>query len=141
MPPLHSRKNSMAVRHIEPDTSGHGFRVAIVQSRFNPKIGTGLLGGALRALREAKVRIPEDIALAGFDDIPIARYLTPPLTTVRVEIAEMGRRAVDYLVNTLESGTDGSRKHDVVATTLVVRESCGSQLSSSPSSRTRTKSK
>ena len=45
----------MAARRIEPDTSGHGFRVAIVQSRFNPTIGTGLLNGALRALREAKV--------------------------------------------------------------------------------------
>ena len=45
----------MAVRHIAPDTSGHGFRVAIVQSRFNPEIGRGLLRGALRALKEAKV--------------------------------------------------------------------------------------
>jgi LacI family transcriptional regulator len=84
--------------------------------------------GALRALREAHVRVPEDLALAGFDDIPLARYLTPPLTTVRVEIAEMGRRAVDYLVNTLETGSDSSRKHDVIATTLIVRESCGAQL-------------
>ena len=84
--------------------------------------------GTLRALREARVRVPEDVALAGFDDIPLARYLTPPLTTVRVEIAEMGRRAVDYLVNTLEKSGDGSRKHDVIATTLVVRESSGAQL-------------
>ena len=61
--------------------------------------------GALRALREAQLRVPEEIALAGFDDIPIARYLTPPLTTVRVEIGEMARRAVDYLVDTLESGS------------------------------------
>ena len=84
--------------------------------------------GALRALREAQIRVPEDVALAGFDDIPIARYLTPPLTTVRIETAEMGRRAVDYLVNTLEKSRDSSRKHDVIATTLVVRESCGAQL-------------
>lgn len=84
--------------------------------------------GALRALREARVRVPEDLSLAGFDDVPIARYLTPPLTTVRVEIAEMGRRAVDYLVNTLETGSDGSRKHDLIAATLVVRESCGAHL-------------
>lgn len=82
--------------------------------------------GALRGFREAHVRVPEDLALAGFDDIPMARYLTPPLTTVRVEIAEMGRRAVDYLVTTLESGGDGDRKQDVVATTLVIRDSCGS---------------
>jgi len=45
----------MAVKHIDPDLAGDGFRVAIVQSRFNPVIGNGLLGGALRALREANV--------------------------------------------------------------------------------------
>lgn len=91
--------------------------------------------GALLALREAHVRVPEDMALAGFDDIPMARYLTPPLTTVRVETAEMGRRAVDYLVNTLETGGNGSRKHDLIATTLVVRESCGAQLAGGPSKK------
>lgn len=84
--------------------------------------------GALRALREAHLRVPEDVALAGFDDIPLARYLTPPLATVRVETAEMGRRAVDYLVDTLEKGEGSRRKHDVIATSLVVRESCGARL-------------
>lgn len=84
--------------------------------------------GALHALREAQIRVPEQIALAGFDDIPIARYLTPPLTTVRVEIAELGRRAVDHLVKTIETGADSGRKHDLIATTLVIRESCGAQL-------------
>ena len=47
--------------------------------------------GALSAFREAGLRVPEDIAMVGFDDIPIARFLTPPLTTVHVEIAELGR--------------------------------------------------
>jgi LacI family transcriptional regulator len=46
--------------------------------------------GALSALREAGVRVPEDVAVVGFDDIPIARYVTPPLTTVRVSIPELG---------------------------------------------------
>jgi LacI family transcriptional regulator len=115
-------------------TEDSGYRAApeILALRVRPSAifaaNDAMAIGALRALREAHVRVPEDLALAGFDDIPIARYLTPPLTTVRVEIAEMGRRAVDYLVNTLESGSDGSRKHDVIATTLVVRESCGAQL-------------
>lgn len=80
--------------------------------------------GALRALREAGIRVPDDVSLAGFDDVPIARYLTPPLTTVRVDIAELGRRAVDQLISTLEQGANGSRTHDVIPTTLVVRESC-----------------
>ena len=46
--------------------------------------------GCLAALAEAGVKVPQDIALAGFDDIPIARYVTPPLSTMRVRIAELG---------------------------------------------------
>ena len=48
--------------------------------------------GALEALKEAGVAVPQDIALAGFDDIPIARYVSPPLTTAAVPIAEIGRQ-------------------------------------------------
>src|SRR5439155_1422803 len=54
--------------------------------------------GCLFALTEAGVRVPHDIALAGFDDIPLARFVSPPLTTVRVEVAEMGRRALESLI-------------------------------------------
>ena len=90
--------------------------------------------GALRAMREARVRVPQEIVLAGFDDIPIARYLTPPLTTVRVEIAELGRRAVDQLISSLQKDAGGSARHDVVPATLVVRESCGTALARRPDS-------
>jgi LacI family transcriptional regulator len=86
--------------------------------------------GALRALREAGIAIPDDMTLAGFDDIPMARYLTPQLTTVRVDIAEMGRRAVEYLVSSLDDSDTAIKKHEVIPTTLVVRESC-----SAPSGR------
>ena len=86
--------------------------------------------GALSAFREAGLRVPEDIALVGFDDIPIARFLTPSLTTVRVEIAELGRRAVGHVVNALENSgaleKSAAKKRDVIKTTLVVRDSCGS---------------
>ncbi|HYO79578.1 MAG TPA: LacI family DNA-binding transcriptional regulator [Thermoanaerobaculia bacterium] len=80
--------------------------------------------GALRALREAAIVVPDGMTLAGFDDIPMARYLTPQLTTVGVDIAEMGRRAVEYLVSSLEESDPAGRKHDVIPVTLVVRESC-----------------
>ena len=83
--------------------------------------------GALDALREAQVLVPDDMALVGFDDVPIARYLTPRLTTVRVEIAELGRRAVESLVSSLTGGGE-SKKVEVIPTTLVVRESCGARL-------------
>ncbi len=80
--------------------------------------------GALHALREKKLRVPEDVSLAGFDDIPLARFLTPPLTTVRVDIAELGRRAVDMLLAQME-GSSASAHKDVIPTTLIVRNSCG----------------
>jgi len=77
--------------------------------------------GALSALREVGVRVPHDIALAGFDDIPIARYVTPHLTTVSVDIAQLGRRAFDLLMSDQEG-------HEVLPATLVIRESCGSKI-------------
>lgn len=81
--------------------------------------------GALRAAREAGLRIPEDVAIVGFDDIPIARFLTPPLTTVRVQIAELGRRAVEAVLHDSDQAAGRRRKEQVIATELVVRESCG----------------
>jgi LacI family transcriptional regulator len=78
--------------------------------------------GAMTAFRDAGVRVPHDIALAGFDDIPTARYVTPPLTTVKVPIADLGRRAFDLAVS------DDQQRHEILPTTLVIRESCGSTI-------------
>lgn len=80
--------------------------------------------GALAALREAEVRVPEEIALAGFDDIPIARYTTPPLATVHVPICELGERAMLLLLDAL-TNSDHEPRREVVSTTLVVRGSAG----------------
>ncbi len=85
--------------------------------------------GLLSALQEAGLRVPEDIAVAGFDDIPIARFLTPPLTTVRLAIAELGDLAVQRLLQALSRGEDRERQHEVLPTTLVVRGSCGANAS------------
>ena len=79
--------------------------------------------GCLFALRQGGVRVPEDVALAGFDDIPLSRYVHPPLTTMRVEIAELGGRAIHRL---LEAGDDGPGEPatpELLAPRLVVRES------------------
>lgn len=84
--------------------------------------------GALSALREGGVRVPEDVALVGFDDIPISRYLTPPLTTVKVDLAELGRRAFDMLATGITNETLEER-HEILPTALVIRESCGARLS------------
>ena len=94
----------------------------------------GMAVGLLAALQEAGLRVPEDIAVAGFDDIPIARFLTPPLTTVRLAIAELGALAVKRLLLAMARGEDRERQHEVLPTTLVVRGSCGAPLSQHQSS-------
>ncbi|HEX7117567.1 MAG TPA: LacI family DNA-binding transcriptional regulator [Longimicrobiales bacterium] len=83
--------------------------------------------GALSALRAAGLRVPEDVALTGFDDVPMARYVTPPLTTVRVSIAELGMRAAARLFDSLEAGGGAEPVHELLPTELVVRCSCGAQ--------------
>lgn len=81
--------------------------------------------GALSALRELGLRVPEDIVVAGFDDIAIASYLTPRLTTVRVEAARLGERAVQLLMDAIRSRPPGSSAHEILPASLVVRESSG----------------
>lgn len=84
--------------------------------------------GALRALRESGLRVPDDVAVAGFDDIPIAGYVTPALSSVHVSISEMGAEAVQMLLNVIEEGADRKTEQRVLTTTLVVRESCGGHV-------------
>jgi LacI family transcriptional regulator len=81
--------------------------------------------GLLCAFRERQILVPEDIALAGFDDIPIARFITPPLTTVRFPIAELGRLATARLLHALNGSDEHRRNEEILPTTLVVRSSCG----------------
>lgn len=77
--------------------------------------------GCLEALRDAGVRIPDDVALAGFDDIPIARYVSPALTTAAVPIAEIGRRALECCIDKIAGREpDG---HRVFKPKLVIRAS------------------
>ena len=59
--------------------------------------------GAMRALREHGLRIPDDVSVVGFDDIPEAPYFEPPLTTVRQNFAALGEQSVEYLVSLIEN--------------------------------------
>jgi LacI family transcriptional regulator len=79
--------------------------------------------GCLQGLRGLGLKVPDDVALAGFDDIPISRFLDPPLTTVGVPIAELGRQAVECCVETLATGVRGESR--TFTPVLVVRASCG----------------
>lgn len=81
--------------------------------------------GCLAALREAGRRVPEEFALAGFDDIPIARFMTPPLTSVRVSIAELGALALERLLHAVRMKNVHPRRQETLPVTLVARSSCG----------------
>jgi LacI family transcriptional regulator len=81
--------------------------------------------GALSALREAGLRIPEDVVVTGFDDIAMASYLTPRLTTVRVEASRLGERAVQLLFGAMHGRNGDAPPHEILPTSLVVRESSG----------------
>ena len=90
--------------------------------------------GVLLALQEAGVRCPEDIAVVGFDDVPISALVRPALTTLRIEICETGRRAMDRLVALIAASNDPDAVPDVACEVLkpqlVVRQSCGRTQSS-----------
>ena len=81
--------------------------------------------GCLFCLGEAGVQVPHDVALVGFDDIPLARFVNPPLTTVRVRIAELGSMALERLALSIETKNFGSIKPQTLRSELVVRTSCG----------------
>lgn len=78
--------------------------------------------GAMRALREHGLRIPDDISVVGFDDIPESACFEPPLTTVRQDFATLGRQSMDYLFNLMhQEGTPLQQR--VLYPTLVERQS------------------
>ena len=78
--------------------------------------------GVLAALHEEGLEIPEDVSVVGFDDLPEAPYFTPPLTTVRQDFAELGRRGVQLVLARLK----GEDLHpEAVPPALLVRASTG----------------
>ncbi|MBN2548582.1 MAG: LacI family DNA-binding transcriptional regulator [Anaerolineales bacterium] len=81
--------------------------------------------GALRAIQEVGLRVPEDIALIGFDDLPIVSRTQPPLTTVRQPIPQLGSAATEMLIDLIEHPTDQPRRV-ILPTELIIRKSCGS---------------
>ena len=80
--------------------------------------------GAMRAVRDAGLRVPEDVAFIGFDDLPIASQPDIQLTTVRQPIVGFGSKAVEILIDMIENGIKPTRRI-IMDTELVVRASCG----------------
>jgi LacI family transcriptional regulator len=83
--------------------------------------------GAANRIQQQGLMVGKDIALGGFDDIPLAAFVTPPLTTLHQPIYEIGRRSCAMLINIL-NGRVPQNEHILLTPTLVVRESSGPML-------------
>ena len=78
--------------------------------------------GAMRAIQDFGLQIPEDIALVGFDDVPLARFANPPLTTIRLPAIEQGRQAGKLLLDLIQNQAEPGRQV-LLETELIVRTS------------------
>ena len=111
------------------EVSGYEGAVRLIHSEVRPEAlfvaNDHMAIGVLGAFHDHGVRVPEDLSVAGFDDIPMARYLTPPLTTVHVDMLQLGARAVHLLLAPAGRAPRAESRHETVPTTLVVRGSCG----------------
>ena len=82
--------------------------------------------GAIRAAHDLGLRVPEDVSVVGFDDIPLSAFIRPRLTTVAVGIWEMGQRAATVLLDKVQGEVEGlPSRRLVLPATLVIRESTG----------------
>lgn len=120
-----------------------GFAAAREIAKMNPRptaifaANDSMAIGALGALSEAGLRVPQDISVVGFDDIPIACYVTPQLTTIGVDIAELGRRAFAVLIEAIAQPQKRERRRERITTTLVVRRSSATPGKKKSKSRTK----
>jgi DNA-binding LacI/PurR family transcriptional regulator len=83
--------------------------------------------GVIAALVDHNLRVPEDIAVVGFDDLRLSAFLTPPLTTVRAPTESVGRLAAELLFDLLEK--QGASGVTLLPTELIIRRSCGCDVS------------
>jgi LacI family transcriptional regulator len=95
-----------------------------------PDIPTAVIGGndlstigALRAIHRAGLNVPRDISIIGFDDIHLAEFTEPPLTTIRLPRDEMARRVVSWLIAEIEDPATSADLGPPLETKLIVRES------------------
>lgn len=135
---LDGYKDALKARGLVPDaslivegdfTESGGYEAMQRLLKQNPNAvfvaSDAMAVGALRALRDAGKKVPDEIALIGFDDLPVAARTDPPLTTVRQPIQRAGFVAAETLIDLL-SDKEKAPRHLILPTELVIRESCGS---------------
>jgi LacI family transcriptional regulator len=117
------------------ETSGHRAALELARLRAPPTAifaaNDAMAIGALSALREQGLRVPRDMAVVGFDDIPLARYMDPPLSSVHVPILEMAERAARRLIAALAGDPFDQGRLERLPTRLVLRASSGQPLKKS----------
>ena len=109
--------------HVLSDFLGNGQRVAF-DAVFTGDDDAAI--GVLRALHKHGYKIPEEVAVVGFDDLGFASFLNPPLTTVRAPTESVGRIATERLFALLENASSGEAL--VLPTEIIFRRSCGCQV-------------
>ena len=108
-----------------------GFMAGMEIARMNPRpsavfaANDCMAAGLLSAFRKADLDVPGDVTVVGFDDIPIAEFLTPRLTTVHVDANALGRRAVSMLLTAVSDPHRAASRHEFLPVSIVVRQSCG----------------
>ena len=119
------------------ESSGYAAGRAIGTQRRRPSAvfaaNDGMALGCLAAFDELGLAVPADIAIAGFDDIPLAAYVRPALTTMRVRIAELGRGAMNRLAEAIAHPEATHALTALLRPDLVVRDSCGAVITHAPS--------
>ncbi|MGA9120253.1 MAG: LacI family DNA-binding transcriptional regulator [Bacteroidota bacterium] len=110
---------SCGVRAVEQILALNPVPTAVFAS--NDSMAIGVLG----AFHHRGVQIPEQMALAGFDDVPVASFLSPPLTSVQVGIHNLGVLAISRAIDAIKLGESFQTRQAILPTTLRLRESCG----------------
>lgn len=124
--------DSSLVHLDEPSMQG-GYNCAMnllnSGKRFTAIVAAGdsMALGAIKALKENDVRVPEDVAVVGIDDLDISRFWDPGLTTVRQPLKEIGQRSFHKLLAMI-NGEPVPRVNDILPYELVIRQSCGAYL-------------
>ncbi|MFH1904224.1 MAG: GntR family transcriptional regulator [bacterium] len=86
-----------------------------------------IAAGAIKAIHESHIKVPDDISVVGFGDFPVAKYIVPGLTTVSLPLEEMGKSLIELLIFRMKGGENrvGKRIKKKLKTKLVVRKSAG----------------
>lgn len=124
--------NDSLIRYGEFDTeSGYEMMASLLEGGISftaAFVASDTLAyGAKAAIRERGLRIPQDIAMVGMDDLPLSRYTDPPLTTVHLPAVDLASKASEILFQILQE-EQPEQKQVILDTHLVVRKSCGATL-------------